>query len=451
MECHPLTVFILCGILWTFNPVSCLPSQSDHSITTVLQNSPPRDYHSIIAALLGSSPVGTSRITTTLPVSASENETDRSDSYSSGLEMDNQKVMQKVRQEKKCIFLNITENSLGLQMVKEVNDKSLTFFIRPKLSFKKLEFRLKLRSLLEIFETRETINIHNSDLVLSKLKPWIRIDVEYYRKSSMGPNLHALNVTVGNTSHSLQTQYRRFFYNYKSFVISAEGGAHVLFNCLPRDLQEIPPRVLSFSRVWLMAGLFITTATLLVVLFFIWLSLWCRKRSQISKTHLSSPVYEEFDEEVLKKIRQKVETLRSGKSQSDLRYSGVVSNKPGRENTYVTGVTLLQGSEKQKEENEIHVYQNVYAVRPTPAARLIKETSRVEAQYHNLTLLSNTCREVPDECSHADDSHEEVEETHENQASIFISPGEEVVDKRLTEETPSEAACCESEVSLAVI
>ncbi|KAK8751872.1 hypothetical protein OTU49_010900, partial [Cherax quadricarinatus] len=353
-----------------------------------------------------------------------------------------QDVMQKVRNKEECTVLNTTENMFGLQTVKEFNEKSLTFFIRPKSSFKKLVFRIKLGTVLKFFDTEEAIDIHNSDLVHSISEPWTSIDVKYYMKSSIGLKYHALNVTVGNTTLSLVSHYNWFIYNYKGFVISAEGGAHVLFNCLPIDLQELTQQASSYNGVWLMAGLFITAAILLVALFFVWLSLRCRKRSHKAQAPLSSLVYEEFDEEVLEKIRQKVETLRSGKSQSDLRYTGVVSYEASRENPYVMSTTLLQDSEKQKEvseEEERHVYQNVFAGRPIPAPRFIKETPRVEPQYHNMLSISSICREADDECPSVDESPGESEGIYQNPTSILICRAEEV-DMRHTEKVTTDAA-----------
>lgn len=352
-------ILVLCEIVWTIKPINCFTIQPDHSSTT------------------------------TVPARAPVDDTVPSASYVSDPALLNHEVMQRTRQSDDCIVLNITESLLGLQRIKEFRDKSLTFFIRPKTSFRKLVFRIKLKNVLDVTEaffSEKAIDLHSSDLLHSEAQPWTRVHVDYFLKPSRGPNYHALRVTVDNSSLQLVTKYRWVFHRYEGFAIYAEGGAQIAFNCPGEVLQEIPIEASSSSGVWLMVGLLTTASILLLGLLLVWLATTWRRKNQSAPTPSLSPVYEEFDDEVLEKIRQKVETLRSGKSLGDLK--NAVSFEPDRENSYVT---LVKGRDSRREENEEspsqekHLYVNVYFERPTPAARLTKETpSSDEAQISSL-------------------------------------------------------------------
>ncbi|KAG7174582.1 uncharacterized protein LOC121859229 [Homarus americanus] len=361
---------VLCGVEWSIQSINSLSLKPDGSSATT----------SPLSAVNG----------TKLPITYS----------SESLMMGNQEVMQNFkdgRREDNCRVVNTSVSRLGLQEVEEVRSEALIFFIRPKPSFRKLVFKIKLQSRLDISDkfTDEAVDLHATDLKHCDSEPWTRVEVEYYEKSSRGPNSHALRVTVGETTLSLVTNYWWVLYRYTGFVIYAEGEAQLLFNCLPKNLKETLLHELSFDGVWLMASLFITATLLLLVLLGVWLSVRFHRRNQTAPQPSSSPVYEEFNEDVLENIRQKVEALRSAKSQCDLRQGSVVHYHPGNENPYVMEVRLQKESVQRttfEEEVEVgrHLYQNVYSVRPTPTARNFGKTSSPEIEYQNLLPLVNS-------------------------------------------------------------
>lgn len=292
---------------------------------------------------------------------------------------------------KDCQIVNATASRLGLQEIQKVREEALTFYVRPKPSFRRLVFRMRLRNVLDLsdeFYSGDAIDVDSSDLERSESEPWTAIKVKHYQHESRGPDSHALRVTAGSTTLSLVTHYW-WLYNYEGFVVYAEGGAEILFNCSPQDLQA--PRVI--SGVWLMAGLLITAIVLLTLLFGVWVSIRCRMKSEAAPTLPQYPVYDEFDEEVLTNIRKKVEALRSVKSQD---------GNAQTENPYVVEMTLLKEADPapttgQNDNLDERLYQNVYHVRPTPAVRKTRESQDAQTHYQNLSSLTNPTKEVGDE------------------------------------------------------
>lgn len=188
------------------------------------------------------------------------------------------------RQQQDCKTVNVAETYLGLQEVGYVKKKEIhTFFVRPQPSFKRLVLRIQLKHVFEFSDSSDTegaIDLLRSDLEQGESKPWAKVEVEHYEYVTRGFNSHALRVVVGETRLSLVTDYYWIFYNYEGFVIYAEGGAQVLFNCQPEALSEDRSPKPYINGAWLMVGLLTVAATLLTVLFSVWLSKKCRKRAQ---------------------------------------------------------------------------------------------------------------------------------------------------------------------------
>ncbi|KAK4287520.1 hypothetical protein Pmani_039407 [Petrolisthes manimaculis] len=259
------------------------------------------------------------------------------------------------------ICKNIT-TSKNLQGVAKTESTSGNFFIRPLPSFTKLLLKMRLGNRLipsEIFLVEKEIEVTLSDLQGSmeggqesttttsekttQFQPtsegdgeWYEISALYYERSVRGLNKHSLNVTFKNskgeeTLTTLNTDYRWLLYDYLGFSVYSKGAANFLFYCSP-ELPEVVPRAGRATNanvsseggrptgVWLLAGLLCVATLLLAVLLTAWIVLRHktkrrkkRERENNLDASVGSQVYEEFDEEVLRNIRKKVESLRYGR------------------------------------------------------------------------------------------------------------------------------------------
>lgn len=97
----------------------------------------------------------------------------------------------------------------------------------------------------------------------------------------------------------------------------------------------------------------------------------------------------------MNKIRQKVEALRSGKSQDNLDIAGTGCYDA---NPYMVDVSLLKETDQVATTGKSvnpgeRLYDNVYSVRPTPAPRKSRETPDAHTHYQNLPSLSHSQRD----------------------------------------------------------
>ncbi|XP_064097885.1 uncharacterized protein LOC135209154 [Macrobrachium nipponense] len=222
-----------------------------------------------------------------------------------------------------CEHLSVKGISRQNTRIREIKGKDYTFFVHPREDFVRLTFRLRLQNVLDVtdvFDTQETVEIHRSDLE-DVGGNWVKVDVQYYRYARTGPNYHALRVTVGANTQEVATKYWWLTHTFEGFLLSAEGSLDLIFNCSPdeyfptSDSSPHAAAASSSSWVWLLAGCLVSLALMLV-------ALGCivsrfrnhRQGQQETSSAANSLVYEEFDEEMLAKIQQKVEALREGRA-----------------------------------------------------------------------------------------------------------------------------------------
>lgn len=257
--------------------------------------------------------------------------------------------------------LNITESDSKLHEVKTVAKKSFSFFIKPETSFKKLVFKLGMQNIFHVseeFHADEEITLSSQDLARSGDKQhWTNVRVEYYKYERRGFDRHGFKVSFGNMTHNQMTQDWWFFSGFRKFTVFAEGAAQVLFNCAPSSLEEpLVSGYVSYS-MWVMVGLLIIAIFLLASLCMVWVYLrQQREKRKAPVSPIKYPVYEEFDEVVLEKIKQKVEALRTGKIVSDAD-TVVMGHAPRQDNFYVlegSGYAELEGDDPEK-----HLYEDI--------------------------------------------------------------------------------------------
>ncbi|XP_066945802.1 uncharacterized protein [Macrobrachium rosenbergii] len=160
-----------------------------------------------------------------------------------------------------CEHLSVKGIAHQTTRVREINGKDYTFFVHPREDFTRLTFRLRLQNILDVtdvFDTQETVEIHRSDLE-DVGGEWVRVHVQYYRYARTGPNYHALRVTVGANTQEVATKYWWLTHTFEGFLLSAEGGLDLIFNCSPEEYFQssgsAPHAASSSSWVWLLAGM----------------------------------------------------------------------------------------------------------------------------------------------------------------------------------------------------
>lgn len=247
-----------------------------------------------------------------------------------------------------CEMLNTTDSGPDLQEVKSLPTKSFSFFVKPESSFKKLVIKISVQNALfpsSDFYSDEDITLNTDHLIPSGGSQWTHVKVEHYKHKRPGlrKDRHAFKVSFGNITLLRMTHDSWLFKGFKGFTVFAEGGAKVLFNCAPNNVDETPVEDYVLYSMWLMAGLLTVATFLLGVLCLVYVYIkYPRKKKPAPVSPMKAPVYDEFDEEVLERLRQKVEALRRGKSVADPD-TVVVTYPPRQENFYVLEETGYGG------------------------------------------------------------------------------------------------------------
>ncbi|XP_068215698.1 uncharacterized protein [Palaemon carinicauda] len=244
-----------------------------------------------------------------------------------------------------CEHLSV-KGSHQTNRIREIRGKDYTFFVHPKEDFTRLTFRLLLQNVLDVtdvFDTQETVEVHKADL--EELgQDWVKVHVQYYRYARTGPNYQALRVTVGANTLEVSTKYWWLTHTYEGFLLSAEGGLDMIFNCSPEEYflhsGSFPQASSPSSWVWFLAA---GSVSLILLLF----AVGCiafrfrnnRQLRQDASTAPNSVVYEEFNEEILAKLQQKIEALREGRA-----------SKPNSNDCYVIEMASIKKKKRKSKD-----------------------------------------------------------------------------------------------------
>lgn len=260
-------------------------------------------------------------------------------------------------QAKECEIFNTTEFGRGLHELKIVPRKFFSFFVKPDSSFKRLVFKLTLQNALYIsheFYSDEDLTLDVEDLTHSEGNQWTEVKVEHYQHRRRGFDRHAFKISFGDTTLRRVTTDSWLIKGFQDFTMFVEGGAMFLFNCDPEDLNRPPVGGHVMYSMWVMVGLMIVATFLLAALCYVWVYLkYQRKKHASTKEY---PIYDEFDEEVMERVRQKVEDLRNGKHVADPD-TVVVRYPPRKENLYVVDMSGYGETEGVRPEE--HHYEDI--------------------------------------------------------------------------------------------
>ncbi|MPC71239.1 uncharacterized protein LOC123505411 [Portunus trituberculatus] len=258
---------------------------------------------------------------------------------------------------KECEILNTTESGRGLHMLKIVPRRSFSFFVKPEPSFKRLVFKLTLQGVMFIsheFYSDEDLTLDAEDLTSSEGSQWTKVRVEHYQFKRRGFDRHAFKISFGNTTLRRETTDSWLLNGFQDFTMFSKGGAIVVFNCDPEDFNRPSVENYVIYSTWVMAGLMIVATFLLAALCCVWLRLKHQRKERSSS--IKYPIYDEFGEEVLERVRQKVEALRNGKHVKDPD-TVIVSYPPRKENLYVVDISGYGETDGVRAED--HQYEDI--------------------------------------------------------------------------------------------
>ncbi|XP_066970900.1 uncharacterized protein [Macrobrachium rosenbergii] len=167
---------------------------------------------------------------------------------------------------------------------------------------------------------------------------WHEFHVKYYKHqvdlslSSLGRDKLALQVTVGNETRPLITKRWWRTHSYSGFQISVEGGADFLFDCAAQSIIHNAP--VSLASQPLLLGGILGSCFLLVIAGWVLYLIFRKPRRhdydeappvpELPKSLLlsmdkvshapdaSHHIYEEFDEDTLSRLRQKMNAATLG-------------------------------------------------------------------------------------------------------------------------------------------
>ncbi|KAG0718214.1 hypothetical protein GWK47_052862 [Chionoecetes opilio] len=216
-----------------------------------------------------------------------------------------------------CEIINTTKSGTGLHKVKTLSSKSFSIFVKLETSFKKLVFKISLRNVLyssDDFYSDESITLNIEDLTQSEGSQWTHVKVEHSKHKRRGFDRHSFRISFNNITVYTKTHNSWLLNAFKGFAMFAEGGAKILFNCVPGDLDRAPLAGYMLYSMWVLAGLIIVATFLLAILCFVWMYLKHQRRKKPPQVSPLKKTYVEFDEEVMERIKRKVKALRSGKS-----------------------------------------------------------------------------------------------------------------------------------------
>ena len=195
-----------------------------------------------------------------------------------------------------CEFLNIntTKSESDFHEVKTLSRKSFFFYVKPESSFKKLVLKLNLQSVLYVsgdLYSDEDITLNAEDLTRVEGNQWKLVKVEHYQHRRRGFDRHSFRVSFGNTTLSCMTRDSWLLHGFKGFTMFADGGAKILFNCVPDDFNEASVAGYVFFSMWVMVGFMIVVTFLLAVLCSVWVYLkYQRKKKHASVLPMKYPV-----------------------------------------------------------------------------------------------------------------------------------------------------------------
>ncbi|XP_063597520.1 uncharacterized protein LOC134774127 isoform X2 [Penaeus indicus] len=215
------------------------------------------------------------------------------------------------------------------QPIRNVRQLHYTFFLRPRPEFKDIKFNMMIDNLWNLarpYESSESIVFSLADVEeAAERQSWVEITANYFKHEVInGRDKHGLRVTIGNVTREMISSRWWRTHTFEGFLVSARGPATLLFDCPPQEVAA-PVPVRHMRTPVLMGGILVLAFLLVVVP---WVCFVCRRRAnadlseapdvpplpksllleknKVSKCPDQDNVYEEFDEDTLSRLRQKL-------------------------------------------------------------------------------------------------------------------------------------------------
>lgn len=227
-----------------------------------------------------------------------------------------------------CLEVEVLTNKT-YQPIRHIMPKHYSFFLRPRPEFKDIKFNMMIDNLWNLagpYESAETIVISLADVEeAAERQRWVEVTADYFKHEVInGRDKLGLRVTVGNVTREMISSRWWRTHKFDGFLLSARGPATLLFDCPPQKAAAPEPVRLMNTPV-LMGGILVLAFLLVVVP---WVCFVFRRRAnadlneapdvpplpksllleknKVSKCPDQDNVYEEFDEDTLSRLRQKL-------------------------------------------------------------------------------------------------------------------------------------------------
>ncbi|XP_047491998.1 uncharacterized protein LOC125041203 [Penaeus chinensis] len=232
-------------------------------------------------------------------------------------------------QASECLEVEVLTNKT-FQPIKNVRQLHYTFFLRPRPEFIDIKFNMMIDNLWNLarpYESSETIVFSLADVEeAAERQSWVEITADYFKHEVInGRDKHGLRVTVGNVTRKMISSRWWRTHTFEGFLVSARGPATLLFDCPPQEVAAPVPVRLMKTPV-LMGGILVLAFLLVVVPWVCFVyrrranadlseapdvpplpkSLQLLEKNKVSKCPDQENVYEEFDEDTLSRLRQKL-------------------------------------------------------------------------------------------------------------------------------------------------
>ncbi|XP_042857906.1 uncharacterized protein LOC122244146 isoform X2 [Penaeus japonicus] len=304
-----------------------------------------------------------------------------------------------------CLEVEVLTNKT-FQPVKIVRQLHYTFFLRPRPEFIDIKFNMMIDNLWNLalpYESSEAVVFSRADVEEeAERQAWVQITVEYFKHEvKNGRDKHGLRITVGNVTRQMISSRWWRTHAFEGFLVSARGPAKLLFDCPPQELVSPVPARLMNTPV-LLGGILVLAFLVVVVP---WMCFVYRRRAnadldegpevpplpkslllekgKVSKCPDQDNVYEEFDEDTLSRLRQKLYP-------QNLRGEG--KDAPGDAPVYhhyeklgKPRPLLRQKAVETKEKSGAPPAENYYENAPTMSLREEKEKLRKEDRQRSLS------------------------------------------------------------------
>ncbi|XP_045606085.1 uncharacterized protein [Procambarus clarkii] len=216
----------------------------------------------------------------------------------------------------------------GLHKIKEVRLSQYRFFIKPDPEFRELVFNMVIDNIWNIndpYMSPENLVIRKGELETDSEDSWLEVEVQYYRHVvTYGKDRHGLRVTVGALTRTMYSRRWWRTHSFEGFVISVRGPSKMLFDCYTSDFSKLLPIKAEYRLVLLGC---ILSAVFLLVVVLTWVYIVISRRRRLASNHAPpvppatksmllwrsrvksdpDPVYEEFGEDTLARLRQKLD------------------------------------------------------------------------------------------------------------------------------------------------